>query len=132
MKHLVEERAVVEAVKAHVDATLGYPRLGRNALTGESVQPPPGRPIEEAPGVTLTYAAIEEHPSKDGRFSYPVNETSRPIVEALKAEIAKKPSPSPTEVKVAALVEADRDATWEKARVVDAKVDDALVGGGRR
>ena len=113
------ERAVLEKLSALVDAAEGYPKLGRNALTGEVVQPPPGRPLDEAVGATVRHAQIVDHPS-GGRFGYPLDGKARARIAQIKADVASKIArgvATPDEVKIHALGgERDDDATWERAR----------------
>lgn len=111
------DREGLEELARLVDVAEGYPKLGRNAATGELVQPPPGRPIGEAFGATLRHADILDHPNGN-RYGYPVDEVSRPRIAAIKAAIAAKVTSgqaTPREAKIHALGnERDTDDTWKK------------------
>lgn len=112
-------RLALRALANRLDAAMGYPKLGVNADTGETVLPPPGRPNAEAYGVTLEHADIRTHPSLAGMRAWLVDDVSRPYVAAILQAIRNRVlagTADATELAIDGLpVEGDIDASWEPA-----------------
>ncbi len=69
MKHIIGTKADCDTVAAAADKLCGYPRAGRNAATGELVNPGKAGSF----GWTMRHADVVKHPTK-AAYAYPVDD----------------------------------------------------------